>query len=219
MGDSTQISRDFTLSLVLVLLVFIIFGGCAKSYYTARECPAGYELITAYPDPEFETYCGTFEEQKQINYRCCQRISDVSEICRYDLNDKEIISCHDLKGNFEDLFEDFRSCKDDTTCGTVNSNLKCAGVSCGQDEVCVVQPENGVKTGKCISNFILNNQQVYVLNDGTTCGLRSGPQVYGNSCIDEDLKRNLQLGLGDHCVINVNLLDISKTRFMCTGNI
>src|SRR3989344_694204 len=218
MGD-TQISRDFTLSLVLVIIVFIIAGGCVKNYYTARECPVGYDLLSAYPTPEFETFCGSFEAQKNSNYRCCQRTSDVNEICRYNLNDREIASCYDLRGNFGDLFDDFRSCKDDTPCGNVNGNLKCAGVSCGNDEICVVQPEKGVKTGKCVDNFILNNQQIYVMNNGITCGLKSGPEVYGNSCTDEQIKANLQLGLGNHCVVSVNLLDKSKTRFMCTGNI
>ena len=66
MGD-TQISRDFTLSLVLVIIVFIIAGGCVKNYYTARECPVGYDLISAYPTPEFETFCGSFEAQKKCS--------------------------------------------------------------------------------------------------------------------------------------------------------
>ena len=200
-GD-TQISRDFTLSLVLVVVVVLIFGGCAKNYYSARECPVGYDLISSYPTPEFETYCGSFDEQKVNDYRCCQRKSNANEICRYDLDEKEMISCQDFAGDFRGLIDQARTCKADTPCGTVDSTLRCAGVACEEDNLCLISVQSSQLVGNCVDKLNIAKGQitaeVYVLSkEGLLCG-QIKDTTMGTECNEQE--KNLGLS---HCIFNI----------------
>ena len=177
-GD-TQISRDFTLSLVLVVVVVLIFGGCAKNYYSARECPAGYNLISSYPILSIENFCGSFELQKQNNYRCCQRKSDANEICKYDLQTKDL-QCTDLVE-----FNLLNVCLDNTPCGA--STAQCSGAYCSSG-ICAV--ENG--QAKCTTDLLLDGKSASV-NKDKSCGELDETTI-GNIC---DGNRHCIYNLGD----------------------
>jgi hypothetical protein len=213
----------FTISLFLTVIVLIVFGGCAYKVVTANECPIGYDLVTDYEENnELSKFCGSLEEQEKVGYRCCQRKTNANEYCRYDLNAKDIIICKDI-GSFDEYYKASFTCKDETACGSFNSNLNCAGVYCGLSEggdnqICIVQKVQGIHKGSCEDEIFLGQQTMGFIDDGVTqCGLRAGPQLFGVSCNNEEIQKNYLLGLGNQCVLEYENELLKRSRFLCGG--
>jgi hypothetical protein len=227
MNKRGETTLPAVIRLVLVLVLVIAFGGCAyKSYFLSRECPAGYDLLVEPPTGfGYESFCGSMEQQEAFEYRCCRRKSDISEVCKYDLELKEVTVCKDLN-SFDEMYKATRTCKDETRCGESNKGIgvvACAGIHCEEEgEICSVEKVGSKWEGKCINEIGLGVGggevvTAYFLEDGRTmCGLRAGPELFGVLCDDEEKQREFQLGLGNKCMVEK---EVGGSRFVCGGTI
>lgn len=202
---------NFTISLLLTVIVFLIIGGCAYRYFSSQGCPAGYNLIQDVSHPEIFTFCGSLEAMEEGDYRCCQRKSDVTELCRYNLKKKEFTICRDLF-SFDNLYGKSFTCQDEVPCGSGREDGKCAGVSCPENSVCLVRAKEGKKFGECVEEFILDEEFIGVVDDGVTpCGEFSGIGVVGMECSEREKRLDLR-----HCVFDMS--GMGKIIHICMGN-
>jgi hypothetical protein len=173
-----------------------------------ESCPGGYSLIANHTNSEVTNFCGSADEMEAFGYSCCSRNTNANEFCRYDTELKEFSRCIDL-GSFDEVYKHFGfTCKDTTPCGTAKLDRSCAGVSCPSGKLCTIQKIEGVNIGECVSEFVLNGENVKVKEDGVTlCGQISPEGFVGVECNEEEKRR----GFG-HCVV-----DGSAKISRCTG--
>ncbi|MAG45836.1 MAG: hypothetical protein CMH63_03645 [Nanoarchaeota archaeon] len=181
------ITFEHVIGLLIGIVVLGVMGGCVFKIYAAQECPVGYSLVQRFENPSIVKICGTLKDMEDEDYRCCQRKSNVKEICKY-YKDKKDLKCEELV-----LFNLLKVCVDNTVCGA--STFECSGAYC-EEGICVV--EDGL--GKCMNKFTINSQDIK-LQEGLNCGELTVEGVMGMDC-----------GGSRHCI-----LDIGEGENYCRG--
>ncbi len=190
MNKKGVFTLEFTISLVLTVLVLIILGGFLLKAYSSQQCPVGYNIINDFSDPTIYELCGSAEKLQENKQRCCQRKSDLNEVCLWDMEDKEYLRCDKIS-----LFNFNNVCLDNTKCGV--SSRECSGAYC-EKGVCLV--ENGI--GRCVEKFNIGEKRINIESNALCIeGVRDN--ILGSKCEGEK---------GLHCIF-----DIKNSRALCRG--